>query len=160
MSKIKQNKTRIQQAIVFHTSKKMRRRWAYCCFFNYFCTLCIFIAGAALLTIEGVKFNQNSTSQYEYNNGNIICIIVGVIIICIGLIFGIWLSIYLPYVYKESRDLYFQTKEYKQKRLKYMEADLTNEPIRELKWLKKLGYIDNVKFEATKLAIKKIKLNN
>jgi hypothetical protein len=45
--------------------------------------------------------------------------------------------------------LYMRTNEYKQQVQKYSEIDLTKFTFRELKWLKKLAWIDQIEFQQT-----------
>jgi competence protein ComGC len=56
------------------------------------------------------------------------------------------LGLYIPILYKQSRMLYFKTDEYKQTVIKYGNMDLKRYSIKQIKWLKKLGYISKVTY--------------
>lgn len=133
----------------FHKTKQGRikfRNWCICVYSILF----IFIIVATLLCyFGGANYEKMTNSTVSYNDIKISFIVVGIIIFLITCFIGTIISYAIPKIFHDSQERYFQTEEFKRIRQEKMLSDLTDINTKELKWLKKLHYIDYVKYEQT-----------
>ncbi|WEK82939.1 MAG: hypothetical protein L3I91_02255 [Mycoplasma sp.] len=136
-----------------HESKHNRDKWRYFCIFVYFCLFWLFAIAGLLFVFGGLQYDNNSPDQYSindwYNKMNRIFWIIGLVLFTSATIIGLILSVVLPKIYKDSRANYFASNDFKQKRLKWMKKDLRRYSKHDLKWLKKLNFIDQIKYDQT-----------
>lgn len=139
-----------------HYNKKSRVKFRNACWLIYLSIFLIVLIGSILLGLSGLTFDPNSPDYYPYwaltTAGQITEFIFGLIFLLVAFGFGIFMAIYLPGIYKESQDKYFKSDKFKETRIKYMTEDLSGYSLNDLKWLKKLNYIDKVKYEQAKVA--------
>lgn len=142
--------------IWIHYDKKSRAKFRNACWLIYLCIFLIVLIASVLLGLSGLSFNSESAEYYPYwsltTASQITEFVFGIIFLLVAFGFGTFMAIYLPGVYKESQDKYFKTNKFKETRIKYMTEDLSDYSLNELKWLKKLNYIDKVKYEQAKIA--------
>jgi competence protein ComGC len=100
------------------------------------------------LYLDGLRFNADSDPsgwysglQYGWR------FIVAVTLFVVLLVIAFCLGLYFPILYKQSKILYFQSEDYQQKVIEYGNADLSKYHIKNIKWLKKLGYIDKIRYQ-------------
>ena len=140
--------------IYIHYSKQSRLKWRWTSVGIYFGIFLFFIAAALMFTLGGLRFNPDAPYTWTDNvglfAGGIVCFVIGIILMIV-------FSIFLAGIFNESRFLYFETDQYKNEKLKYMESDLSNLSKKEIKWLYKLKYIDKIKYEQSLKAISKAK---
>lgn len=140
---------RVINAQWIHKSKKTRVHFILIYWIIILLLIGGFCAVSALLFIDGLRFLPNGTNDdtnwYAGINHrwSFIVAIVGLVIF---FIITFLLGLYIPILYKWSKMLYFQTDEYKQKVLKYTDANLGKYSNREIKWLYKLGYISKTTY--------------
>lgn len=105
-----------------------------------------------MFAFAGCVFDETDPSQYKPiqldTNGAIALLAVGIILFMLDAIVGIYFAFLLPQIYKESQALYMDTKPYLDKRIHYMQADLSGYDKKAIKWLYKLKYIDSAKCES------------
>jgi hypothetical protein len=93
----------------------------------------LFLAGVVLFYFYGLRFNENSPvphvdgTEYGFLAGGIVLFLLGMIIgsvVC---------GMYFPMLYKQTREIYLNSDEYKQQVHKYSDIDLDSFTKRELK---------------------------
>lgn len=136
-----------------HYSKKTRLQWKWVSVCIYFIIFLLFIGVAVCWTLAGLKFDENLPNQYSWPTSKVL-FAVGIIGFIVAIVLLILFGYGLATIFNKSRLIYFQSNEYARKRMEYMESDLTNCSRKEIKWLYKLRYIDEVKRDVT---LKKIK---
>ncbi|MDR2369221.1 MAG: hypothetical protein LBD63_01155 [Mycoplasmataceae bacterium] len=137
----------VQHALWIHQSKQSRVkfRWLYLGVLSII--FLFFIIAVVLFYFYGLRFNAEDPIPYK-NGTNIIFLVLGIFLFVIAMILGIIIGgVYFPILYKQSRDKYKETKEYKQQVIKYNAIDLVKFTKRELKWLKKLGWINKIVYQ-------------
>lgn len=143
----------INQAIKaqwIHQSKQSRKKFMKLYLLFIVVMIFAYCGVSALLFVCGLRFypngpdkNNPSTDWYvgiKYTWAFIVAMILLIFLLIITFLAGL----YIPILYKQSRIFYFQSDEYKQNVIKYSNMDLKRYPIKEIKWLKKLGYIDKI----------------
>ena len=141
--------------VYIHYSKESRLKWRWISIAIYFSIFLFFVAAALMFTLGGLKFNPEDPSTPYVWPDNIGLFVGGIICFVIGAILLILFSVNLAGIFNESRFLYFETDQYKEQKLKYMESDLSNLSKKDIKWLYKLKYIDKIKYEQSLKAIAK-----
>ncbi len=136
-----------------HYSKKTRLQWKWVSVCIYFIIFLLFVGVAVCWTLAGLKFDENLPEQYLWPTSKVL-FAVGIIGFIVAIVLLILFGYGLATIFNKSRLIYFQSNEYARKRMEYMESDLTNCSRKEIKWLYKLHYIDEVKRDVT---LKKIK---
>ncbi len=139
-----------------HYSKKTRLQWKWVSVCIYFVIFLFFVGVAICWTLGGLKFDENIPEQYSWPTNKVL-FIVGIVGFIVSIALLILFGCCLVKIFNKSRLIYFQSDEYTKKRMEYMESDLTNYSEKEIKWLYKLRYIDEVKRDVT---LKKIKNKN
>lgn len=141
----------VELAQWIHKNKKMRVkfRWIYIGFLT--AVFLLFIASVVLFYFYGLRFDPNKPAPYAYTDSvNAVFLAFGIILFIIAVVLGVVIGgIFFPQLFKNSKELYMRTNEYKQQVQKYSEIDLTKFTFRELKWLKKLAWIDQIEFQQT-----------
>jgi hypothetical protein len=107
-----------------------------------------------LLFVDGLSFHSDGNpdvtpypnTDWYYGIKNTWAFAVAISVLFILFIVSFLSAIYFPILYKGSKLFYFQTDEYKQNVIKYANTDLKRYSMKEIKWLKKLGYIDKITY--------------
>lgn len=140
---------RVQSSLWIHQNKKMRVkfRWIYIGF--SLAILLLFLSAVVLFYLYGLRFDSQKADPYD-NGTNLAYFAAGIVVFIIAVVLAIIIDgIYFPLLYKNSREIYMSSDEYKQQVEKYSEIDLIKFTNRELKWLKKLGWINKIEYQHT-----------
>jgi competence protein ComGC len=117
----------------------------------------LLFAGGVRFYADGPDPNNPSTEWYAISVKHEWALITSLVILVVLFIITFIAGLYIPILYKQSKMLYFQSDEYKQNVIKYANMDLKKYSILKIKWLKKLGYIDKVRYSFYKKPTKKTK---
>ncbi len=143
--------TKANELQKIHFNQKNRATYRNICWLIYAAIFLIFCVCTVLFALAGLKFDSNDPDSYPYfslsTSAAIAFLVIGLILFIADTIFGAIIAFILPGLFKESQHLYFQTSKYKKIRVKYMQSDLSSKSKKEIKWLYKLKYIDQTKFE-------------
>jgi ABC-type bacteriocin/lantibiotic exporter with double-glycine peptidase domain len=111
--------------------------------------LLLFLSAVVLFYLYGLRFDSQKADPYD-NGTNLAYFAAGIVVFIIAVVLAIIIDgIYFPLLYKNSREIYMSSDEYKQQVEKYSEIDLIKFTNRELKWLKKLGWINKIEYQHT-----------
>lgn len=142
--------------LFIHYDKKNRVKFRNFCWLIYLIIFLFILIASLLIGLSGLKFDPDNPDYYPYwvltTIGQKVEFTFGLIIMLLDFAIGVFFAFYLPGIYKESQNKYFRTEKFKQIRIKHMTEDLSIFSLKELKWLKKLNYIDKVKYEQAKVA--------
>jgi hypothetical protein len=93
----------------------------------------IYILSIVFFYLYGLRFNPNAAIPYSSGTKTLF-LALGIIIFIVASILAIlFLAIYFPLLFNNSKVLYTQSDEFKQQVLKYSEADLSKYDKKELK---------------------------
>lgn len=151
-------KNNCQKYIYIHKSIKSRKKFKLHYIIFVLTNLLFFVAAALAFAFSGLRFDPdvNKYTIVGETPYQVIILSIGAIAFTIAIILGIWTAIIIPVIFKQSQITYYQTEEFEQIKLKYMESNLKRKNKKDLKWLLKLGYIDKQKVHSTNI----IKIKN
>lgn len=145
----------INQAIKaqwIHKSRESRKRFTLFYLLFILIMFLLYCTAGALLFVDGLRFYQDGsgkdTPNTEWYTGVKYkwAFVVSIVLLAILFIITFLAGLYVPILYKQSKIFYFESDEYKQNVIKYSNIDLKKYPVKKIKWLKKLGYIDKVTY--------------
>jgi hypothetical protein len=142
---------RAQNAQWIHKDKKGRIKFRHIYACAMLACFIIFLISVVLFYCWGLRFDPNRPSPYDGGTGSILFLVFGILLfVLITIITCLLGGVYFPMIYKLSREMYLQTDEYKQQVLKYDNEDLTKYKLKDLLWLRKLGWINKTDFDLAK----------
>jgi hypothetical protein len=117
-----------------------------------------FASSAACFGLCGFKYDYDSDTATGHLN-SLPLFVSGIVLFLLSVIYGIYVAIYLPILFKESRSLYMQTNQYQENVKRLAMMDLSKLTTKEIKWNYKLGFINKTTFLYHKHQLKKAKRN-